>query len=119
MKGCIRAIGLAGMVLLLTSCAAVAGRPVDDVLVTAAPGAEEQQLPATAVPRAVTTTDDVQRIGVDEAHALVEAGEAVLYDVRSPQAYSSSHAAGAVSLPESQAPGRAGELPRDQALIFY
>jgi hypothetical protein len=75
--------------------------------------------PVATVPSLELTTSDVQRIAVAEARTLLDAGQAVLYDTRSAQSYRTLHAAGAISLPESEAPGRVDELPTDQALIFY
>jgi 3-mercaptopyruvate sulfurtransferase SseA len=112
-----RTIGLASIALLLVSCSALNTKPVEDVPVAPALANEEQSA-AVASPE-VTTADDVLRIGAEEANALVEAGQAVLVDVRSAQSYASLHAAGAVSLPESKAPGRVDQLPTDQALVFY
>lgn len=65
------------------------------------------------------TTDDVQRIEPSEAKALLDADEAVLYDVRSERFYEAKHAAGAISLPEAELDARLNELPDDKALIFY
>jgi rhodanese-related sulfurtransferase len=67
----------------------------------------------------LASTDDVQRITPAEAKALVDGGRAVLYDTRAAEAYRIRHAAGAVSLPEAEVPGRLDELPSDKALIFY
>jgi len=67
----------------------------------------------------VTDPADVQRIGPEEAKALLDAGEAVLYDTRSAAAYRSQRAAGAISFPEEEAAARFDELPDETALIFY
>jgi len=68
----------------------------------------------------VISADDVQRISPREAKALLDSGEALLYDTRSADAYRSQHAAGAVSFPEPDLPARLDELPSDgRALIFY
>jgi rhodanese-related sulfurtransferase len=64
--------------------------------------------------------DDVQRISPAEAKALLDSGQAHLYDTRSADAYQSHHARGAVSLPERELGARIDELPDDgKALIFY
>jgi 3-mercaptopyruvate sulfurtransferase SseA len=70
---------------------------------------------------AVTSTDDVQRISPERAKAMQEAGEAVLLDTRSLEAYQAQHAKGAVSFPEEDLAARFQELPDDaeKALIFY
>jgi rhodanese-related sulfurtransferase len=65
------------------------------------------------------TTEDVQRIKPSEAKALLDDDEAVLYDVRSTEAYETKHAVGAISLPEPKVSGRLDELPDDKTLIFY
>ena len=68
----------------------------------------------------VTDADDVQRIKPKEAKALLDSGEAVLYDTRSADAYRSQHAAGALSLPEEELGARIDELPDEEtAIIFY
>ena len=70
-------------------------------------------------PLVVQSTGDVQRMAVDEAKALVDAGEAVLYDTRPASSYQANHAAGALSFPESEVASRLGDLPADKALVFY
>jgi rhodanese-related sulfurtransferase len=66
-----------------------------------------------------------RRIGVADAHALVEAGQATLVDVRDVRLYDNAHLRGAWSLPlaELQASsGRrptAGLPPGDGFLILY
>jgi hypothetical protein len=61
----------------------------------------------------------LQRIAPQDAFDALQAGEAVLYDVRIADAYNAEHAEGAISLPESEAVARIGELPADRLLIFY
>lgn len=68
----------------------------------------------------VNGPDDVQRIDPEEAKALLDSGEAVLYDARSVDAYQTQRAEGAVSFPEAEAAAHVDELPDDgTALIFY
>lgn len=59
------------------------------------------------------------RITVAEAKKAVDAGKALLVDVRSAQAFQMEHAKGAVNIPVSEVSTRAGELPRDKQLITY
>jgi uncharacterized protein YcfL len=70
-------------------------------------------------PTVVFTAADLQLLTTAEAHALVSDGTALLYDARSLRAYETLHAAGAISFPEADVAARYGELPTDQALIFY
>jgi rhodanese-related sulfurtransferase len=67
----------------------------------------------------VRSPDDVSRISPAKAKSLVDDGQALLVDTRSVGEYQALHAAGAISIPESQAASRAGELPQDQDIIFY
>jgi hypothetical protein len=107
MKGRFWTIGLVSMVLLLSSCGTPNPRLLEDASVAASPT------------EAVSSSEDVRRVSPEEARVLVEGGGAVLYDTRSAQSYASQHAAGAISLPESEVTRRFGELPTDKALIFY
>jgi hypothetical protein len=63
--------------------------------------------------------EQVQRISVADAKALVDRGEAVLYDTRLPESFMEKHAAGAVSFPEASLDMLAPTLPSDKALVFY
>ena len=67
----------------------------------------------------VRTAREVQRISAADAKALQDAGEAVLYDVRSAAAYQELHADGARSFPEADLAANFDELETDKALIFY
>jgi hypothetical protein len=51
---------------------------------------------------AAPPSEDVPRIGVEEAYAEVMAGRALLYDVRGEESYQRSRAAGAIFLPLEQ-----------------
>lgn len=70
-------------------------------------------------PQASADPAAARRISGEEARQAVAKGEAVLVDVRAKQAYDASHAKGAVSLPLSDLPSRAGELPKDKLVITY
>ncbi|MHB0858788.1 MAG: rhodanese-like domain-containing protein [Anaerolineae bacterium] len=74
---------------------------------------------AQSRPPAITSPAQVQRIAVAEALALVEEGQAVLYDVRSRATYEIDHAEGAVSFPETEWQQNLALLAEDQTLIFY
>ncbi len=62
---------------------------------------------------------DVPRVGPAEAKAAVEAGLAVLVDVRSAAAYEQAHIDGALSIPADQVARHAGGLPAGKLPIFY
>jgi PBP1b-binding outer membrane lipoprotein LpoB len=86
---------------------------------TVEPTASPVPEPPTAAAGELTSSDDVQRIGLAEAKALLDAGQAVLYDVRTAESYQASHAAGALSLPYSEIESLLPTLPRDKILILY
>jgi 3-mercaptopyruvate sulfurtransferase SseA len=67
------------------------------------------------------TEDDVPRVTVEQAKAAVDAGAAVIVDVRSQEAYETSHIAGALFIPledfESNITNL--ELGKEQWIITY
>ncbi len=63
--------------------------------------------------------EQVQRISVADAKALLDRGEAVLYDTRSPESFLEKHAAGALSFPEGSLGALLPTLSSDKALVFY
>lgn len=124
MKKWLWMIVLISLIVLLAGCGASDTGAEQVVQVTPAPPAEGQApsntLPPTAAtPVAALTAKDVQRITLADAKSLLDNGTAVLLDARSARAYSSEHAAGAISLPEAEVIARFGELPADKVLIFY
>jgi hypothetical protein len=62
---------------------------------------------------------EVVRISVEEAKAQVEAGTAVLLDVRPFEDYQTLHATNAISIPLDELTGRTGELPQDAEILTY
>ena len=69
--------------------------------------------------QAITSPEQVQRIKPAEAKALLDRGEAVLYDTRSFEVYGEKHAVGALSFPEAERETLVDVLPADKALVFY
>jgi hypothetical protein len=75
---------------------------------------------ATFVPLVTPSpTPEILRIGVDEALAKADAGEAIMVDVRAPGEYKRLRVAEAISIPQYQVADRSDELPADRLLIFY
>lgn len=65
------------------------------------------------------TNAPAPRISVADAKKAVDAGKAVLVDVRSAQNYKQEHAKGALSVPTSEIATRMSELPKDKQIITY
>ncbi len=87
-----------------------------------APQAEPTALPTPPPTIAVLDSqDDVPRIGVAEAKAAVESGQAILVDVRSAASYARQRAAGALSIPLSRFETDIKTIPlaKDQWIITY
>ena len=67
-----------------------------------------------------TSTSDVRRIAPEEAAMLVQSGDAIILDVRSPEAFAARHIKGSVNIPLEQVAGRArAELPLTRWIIPY
>jgi rhodanese-related sulfurtransferase len=58
------------------------------------------------------------RISVSEAKQMLDAGDAVLIDVREPHEYEEDHAAGATLIPLGSVWARQNELPEDKDLLM-
>ena len=71
-----------------------------------------------ALPRSEAS---VPRVTVEEAKAALDSGEAIIVDVRGPDAFADSHVAGAISIPlglvESNPAGL--DLDKEQWIITY
>jgi hypothetical protein len=91
--------------------------------VSATPGPTATWVPLPTAPptpeNGEPTKADVVRIDPARAWEMLEAGEAVLVDVRVAGSYAQEHAAGAISMPIAEVQARAGELPADKLVIFY
>ena len=64
-------------------------------------------------------SDDVPRITAQELKAKLDAGEAVVFDVRPHEAFAQRHIDGAIYLPMDEVPTRLAELPTDKLAAFY
>ena len=67
------------------------------------------------------TEAEVPRVAVEDAKAAFDAGEAIIVDVRSPDAFAVSHVAGAISIPLGEFEGNIENvsLDKDQWIITY
>ena len=62
---------------------------------------------------ACSPTPEEWRVSLEQGRAILEAREAVVFDIREPKEHATGVAAGAVLLPMSQLNQRMGEIPRD------
>ena len=103
----------AAVTLTLASCTMLGSAEIIPTA-TLAPGATAQ----AGLPRSEA---GVPRVTPQDAKAAVERGEAVIVDVRSPDAFARGHVAGALFIPlgevESNADGL--DLDKDQWIITY
>jgi hypothetical protein len=106
-----------GMAAVRTSTPTLAPNPTKVVEATDIP--RPMGSPAPTADPAKTDPSSIPRIGVQEAKAQVEAGEALLVDVRSRASFDHQHIAGALSMPSNEVAARCGELPADKLSIFY
>ena len=58
------------------------------------------------------------RISVDEARTILEDGDAIAVDVRTPDEYKEGHIKGAIWIPVDDVLTRIDELPKDKKLLF-
>lgn len=62
---------------------------------------------------------EAPRVSAVDAKKALDAGKAVLVDVRSLDSWQEEHAKGAVSIPVNEINDRFGELPKDKQIIAY
>jgi rhodanese-related sulfurtransferase len=62
---------------------------------------------------------EAPRISVADAKKAIDAGKAILVDVRSAMSHQQEHAKGAISMPTSEVAARMSELPKDKQIITY
>ena len=74
---------------------------------------------ATTQAGTANSAASVPRISLQAAKASLDAGTAVLVDVRTAAAYQQSHAVGAISMPSNEVDQRYKELPVDKQIILY
>jgi hypothetical protein len=93
-------------------------------VILAMPGAPAalQAPPPAAAPQAAAPADplaEAPRISAADAKKALDAGKAVLVDVRSLDAWQDEHAKGVVSIPVNEIYARMSELPKDKQVIAY
>lgn len=90
-------------------------------VILAMPGAQApiQPPPAPAVAAPADPLAEAPRISAADAKKALDAGKAVLVDVRSLDAWQDEHAKGAVSIPVNEIYARMSELPKDKQVIAY
>lgn len=118
---------LAAILVLLAGCSGDGTQTVaapEQSASTPAPQPESPQTttystPPPTTPAAQATDADMIRMSPAELKQRVEAGEAIVVDVRSRVAYATEHARGAVNIPLEELGMRAAELPSDKWLVAY
>jgi len=73
----------------------------------------------TVVFNTITAPSVIPRVTIQEAKALLDAGNAKIIDVRDKTLYDQGHIKGAVSVPENQVITRVKDVPRTGNLILY
>jgi ABC-type oligopeptide transport system substrate-binding subunit len=110
--------------LVLCACVLAACSPQDGSAPAAAKSAPAANGNAAAQTTQTTkpaaqNPGDTRRISVEETQKAVEAGTALVVDVRDAATYKTSHIKGAKSVPLAQFDQRIGELPKDKLIITY
>ena len=106
--------------LLLAGCAAP-GAGTASVNSNASQTANSAPPPtAPAAPTATqANSDGVTRISVAETRAALDAGQAVVVDVRDNTAYKSGHIKGSLAIPGDEIANHLDQLPKGKRIITY
>jgi hypothetical protein len=73
---------------------------------------------AAATP-AAPAADGVRRMTIQEARAAADAGQAIIYDVRTKEAFATGHIKGARLAPHDEVERHLSEFPKDKLIITY
>jgi len=92
----------------------LAGAAMGDAQAPQATPAQPATQAAPADPAA-----EAPRISVADAKKALDAGKAILVDVRSAMSYQQEHPKGAISMPTHEIAARMSELPKDKQIIAY
>lgn len=109
----IPAVAVAVVAILVVGVILTANRQLDQSSSAQTGVATSQALATAEIPYPAVT-----RTSLQEATTRIDAGEAVLIDVRSRASYDASHAAGSLSFPEEEIEARLKELPDGKAWIL-
>jgi len=96
----------------------VAGVAIMIAALTACTASTPQSQPEPASPT-VEAPQEVQRVTLEESKAAFDTGAAVFLDVRTADAYATSHISGALSIPLAELETRIADLDPDQWIITY
>ncbi|MBI5953015.1 MAG: hypothetical protein HY865_15260 [Chloroflexi bacterium] len=75
--------------------------------------------PTAAAPFEEETYPEIPRVSLADAKAALDAGTAIIVDVRSAEAYVGGHITGAINIPLAELEARLGELDPNQWIITY
>ena len=108
----------------LTACSPQDGSAPATAAKNSAPAANGSSNTAAATQQTAkqmeeSHSDDTRRISIQETQAAIEAGNALVVDVRDEAAFKASHVKGAKSIPLQQFDKRSGELPAGKLIITY
>lgn len=97
----------------------LAGDDVARLFVLLRQVAQARQPAVEAARAAFLGQDGGREVSVEELQTLIQAGEAVVLDVRPVAEYEAGHIPGAVSIPLGELAGRIGELAEDVEVVVY
>jgi 3-mercaptopyruvate sulfurtransferase SseA len=112
---------LSALLLSALACNFVARTPEPTLAPTPAVTSIVEPTSESQTHRVPLTEAEVPRVPLDVAKAAIDTGEAVVVDVRSAEAYQSSHIPGAISIPlaDIEANPTGVKLDKDQWIITY
>ena len=75
--------------------------------------------PTTEISSEEEIYPEIQRVSIDETKTALDAGSALVVDVRSVEAYQGIHISGAINIPLEELEARLGELDQAEWIITY
>lgn len=109
------------VILIMTLSASACSAPSTQIQLTMAPTQTLQPVLTQSVSNVPLSEAEVPRVSIEEAKAALDRGEAIIVDVRSPDAYAASHVAGAINiqLGDIETNSTALNLDKYQWIITY